>query len=143
MNTLPPGATGRQKVLGIDIGLAGAIAILDENGMLQEVHDMPVLADGSANRRTINTPLLADILRDGPVDHAFVEFISARPGEGAVGAFSFGRCKGVVEGCLGTLGIPTTFITPPCWKRAVGLPTGTNKDASRSMAIAKWPNHAE
>src|SRR5205823_8808481 len=29
---------------------------------------------------------------------AFVEFVGSRPGEGAVGAFAFGRSRGVVEG---------------------------------------------
>jgi crossover junction endodeoxyribonuclease RuvC len=35
-----------------------------------------------------------------------------------------------------------TFITPPTWKRAVGL-TLASKDAARSEAIRRWPNHAE
>jgi crossover junction endodeoxyribonuclease RuvC len=130
-------------IMGIDIGVDGAVAILGEDGVLAALHDMPCLADGAKNRRTINAALLHVILREIPVDHAYVEYVGARPGEGAVGAFAFGRCRGIVEGVLGSLRIPTTFITPPCWKRAVGLPCGTNKDASRSMAIARWPQHAE
>jgi hypothetical protein len=30
-------------------------------------------------------------------------------------------CRGIVEGFLGSLSISTTFITPSCWKKAVGL----------------------
>jgi crossover junction endodeoxyribonuclease RuvC len=78
-----------------------------------------------------------------PIEHAYIEFVSVRPGEGAVGAFAFGRCRGAVEGVLSTLGIPFTTITPPSWKRAVGLPTGADKDKSRSLAISRWPQHAE
>jgi len=138
------GETSVKRILGVDIGLSGALAILSEEGELLAIDDMPALADGTAKRRTINPILLASILRAHmPIDHAYVEFISARPGEGAVGAFAFGRCRGIVEGVLGSFGIPTTFITPPCWKRAVGLPPGVDKDRSRSMAIARFPSHAE
>jgi crossover junction endodeoxyribonuclease RuvC len=147
MNTLAPGATGR-KIIGIDIGLEGAVAVLDMEGTLLAVEDMPPLADGTAKRRTINSILLAAILPEHaapgkPIEHAYIEFVSVRPGEGAVGAFAFGRCRGIVEGVCGALSIPVSFITPASWKRAVNLPPGTDKDRSRSMAIARWPQHAE
>jgi crossover junction endodeoxyribonuclease RuvC len=148
MNTLAPGG---RKILGIDLGLGGAIAVIDENGTLITVYDMPTLCDGTKGKRTINAMLLFNInamllfniLRQNPADHAYVEYVGPRPGEGAVGAFAFGRCRGIVEGVLGSLSIPTTFITPPCWKKVVGLPTGTGKDKSRSVAISRWPQHAD
>ena len=121
--------------LGIDIGVQGAIAVVDQSGALLEVHDMPVLKDGPAGRRAINAPLLAAIIFKSHADHAFVEYVSARPGEGAVGAFAFGRSRGAIEGVLAAAGIPCTFLTPPCWKRAVGLPP-------RSEAIRRWPSQA-
>lgn len=132
------------RIVGIDVGLSGAIAILDADGALLGVEDMPVLRDGTNNRATISTPLLADILRRSGAQTAYVEFVGARPGEGAVGAFSFGRCRGAIEGVAGALGIPVTFITPPTWKRAVGIPPGKDgaKDAARSKAIARWPAQA-
>lgn len=81
-------------VLGIDIGVSGAIALLDARGELREVFDMPVLADGPAGRRNVNAPLLAEIVAASHATLAFVEYVGARPGEGAVGAFSFGRSRG-------------------------------------------------
>ena len=65
------------------------------------------------------------------MDRAFVEHVSVRPGEGAVGAFAFGRSRGVIEGVLGALGVPIAFITPASWKPALGL-AGASKDASIS-----------
>jgi crossover junction endodeoxyribonuclease RuvC len=127
-------------VLGIDIGVSGAIAVLKP--ALVEVHDMPVLKDGPAGRRAINAPLLSSIIFASHADWAFVEYVGARPGEGAVGAFSFGRARGVIEGVLAAAGVPCTFLTPPSWKRAIGLPAGRDKDASRGEAIRRWPNHA-
>jgi crossover junction endodeoxyribonuclease RuvC len=128
--------------LGIDIGAAGAIALLNTDGALVSVEDMPVLTDGPKGRRSVNAPLLASIIFKSHADHAFVEFVGARPGEGAVGAFAFGRSRGVVEGVLGAAGIPCAFIAPSAWKRAVGLSLAS-KDAARSEAIRRWPNHAD
>jgi crossover junction endodeoxyribonuclease RuvC len=129
--------------LGVDIGVTGAIAILADSGELVAVHEMPCLHDGPAGRRNINAPLLASIVFASHATKAFVEHVSARPGEGAVGAFSFGRSRGVVEGVLAAAGLPCQFLTPPCWKRAVGLPPGRDKDASRAEAIRRWPGQAD
>jgi crossover junction endodeoxyribonuclease RuvC len=52
--------------------------------------------------------------------------------------------NGVTEGVLGAAGIPATFLTPPNWKRLVGIPPGKDgaKDAARAEAIRRWPAHA-
>jgi hypothetical protein len=126
--------------LGIDIGACGAIALLTGEGALVEVLDIPVLQDGPKGRRSVNAPLLASIIFKSHVDQAFVESVGARPGEGAVGAFAFGRSRGVVEGVLGAAGIPCA-IAPASWKRAAGLSLAS-KDAARAEAIQRWPNHA-
>ena len=110
------------RILAVDIGLTGAVAILDAEKRLLDVVDMPILADGPASRRTINAPLLAEIVAKSHASKAFVEGVGPRPGEGAVGAFAFGRSRGVVEGVLGALGVSVTFIAPASWKRTVGIP---------------------
>ena len=76
--------------------------------------------------------------------YAYVEFVGARPGEGAVGAFAFGRSRGVIEGVCGAAGVPLSFLTPAHWKRLVGIAPGKEgaKDAARSEAIRRWPGHA-
>src|SRR5438552_1539377 len=43
-----------ESVIGVDIGAAGAIALLSRNGELLDVADMPVLADGPAGRRAVS-----------------------------------------------------------------------------------------
>ena len=130
-------------IAGIDIGVHGAIAILHvgERRPTVEVHDMPILHDGPVTkagkrRATINGPLLAAIMAQSHADHAYVEHVAARPGEGAVGAFSFGRCRGIIEGVCAGLSIPVTFLTPAVWKKLVHLPAGKEdaKEAARSKA---------
>src|SRR3984893_6120973 len=130
-------------ILGIDIGVTGGVAILSASGELIEVHAMPCLADGPAGRRAVNGPLLASIVFASHAAAAFVEGVNARPGEGAVGAFAFGRSRGVIEGVLAAAGVRCQFLTPACWKRAVGLPPSRDKDASRAAAIQRWPAKAE
>jgi crossover junction endodeoxyribonuclease RuvC len=132
-------------VLGVDIGARGAVALVDAaTGELVEVHDMPVLADGPKGRAAVNPALLAELIHRAHAGHAFVEAVNARPGEGPAGAFAFGRCRGVVEGVLGAVGVPATHLAPAAWKRAVGIPRGKEgaKDAARSDAIRRWPSKA-
>jgi hypothetical protein len=132
------------KIIGIDIGSKGALALLSPTGDLLEIEDMPILRDGPANRPNVNAPLLASIVYRWQATTAFVELVSARPGEGPTGAFSFGRSKGVIEGVCAAAGVPVAFITPSSWKRAIGIPPGKDgaKDAARSEAIRRWPGQA-
>jgi crossover junction endodeoxyribonuclease RuvC len=130
--------------LGIDIGVNGALALLDDDGTLVDVFDTPTLHDGPKNRQTINAPLFAELVYRTHATRAFVERVGPRPKEGAVGAFAFGDCKGVVRGVLAAAAIPCVFITPVQWKRVVGVPPGKDmKDAARSNAINRWPAKAE
>lgn len=128
-------------IIGIDIGSRGALALLSPAGELLEVADMPVLRDGPKGRPAVNGPLLVELMRRWQAKQAFIELVGVRPGEGAVGAFAFGRSRGIVEGVLAACGVPATHIAPAAWKRALGLPTAS-KDAARSEAIRRWPAHA-
>ena len=131
-------------VIGIDPGIAGALALLSRSSELIEVADMPVLRDGSAGRASVNAPLLADLLVQWHAQEIICEFVAARPKEGPTGAFSFGRSRGVIEGACAALGLPIRFVTPPSWKRLIGIPPGKDgaKDRARSEAIRRWPDKA-
>ena len=133
-----------EHVIGIDSGIAGALALVSRSSELIEVADMPVLRDGSAGRASVNAPLLAELLARWHAREVICEFVAARPGEGPTGAFSFGRCRGVIEGACAALGLPIRFVTPPSWKRLIGIPPGKDraKDRSRAEAIRRWPSHA-
>jgi len=98
--------------LGFDLGTMGGCSIIADHGDLLEVVDMPILRDGPKGRPAVNAALLAEFVFKSHASEAFIEYVGARPGEGAVGAFAFGRSRGVVEGVLGAAGIPVTFIAP-------------------------------
>ncbi|WP_294534308.1 hypothetical protein [uncultured Rhodoblastus sp.] len=130
--------------IGIDPGVNGAVVVIGPNGDIVQIHDMPTLADGAKNRRAINAPLLASIIYKSHATKAYCELVGPRPGEGAVGAFGFGRSRGVIEGVLAACGVPVTMVAPPVWKRAAGILAGKeNKDSARAVAIARWPGQAD
>jgi hypothetical protein len=64
-----------QTILGIDPGAHGAIAVLDGDGGLLEVVDMPSTPEANGRTAT-NAPLLAAILARAHARIAFCEFVS-------------------------------------------------------------------
>jgi crossover junction endodeoxyribonuclease RuvC len=129
-------------VLGVDIGSQGALSALTEAGELLEIFDMPTLRAGPNGRQEIDPALLLEIIAQSHAKRGFIEYVGPRPGEGSVQSFSFGRAKGQVETACAANGVSITWLTPPVWKRTVGVPPGTNKDAARSEAIWRWPAKA-
>ena len=131
------------SIIGLDPGAHGAIAELDEDGDLLQIHDMPSLDEGNGRPAT-NAPLLAAILAKMDARVIYCELVSARPTDARVAAFAFGRARGCIEGAAGALGLPIVFLTPPTWKRIADVPPGVeNKDIARARAIARWPAKAE
>jgi crossover junction endodeoxyribonuclease RuvC len=130
------------KTIGIDIGLDGAIALI-ENGDLLEVHDMPTvtLERNNKSKRMVNAAELARLIRQAAPGCAYLERLNAMPGQGVTSMFSMGQSLGVVLGILAALDIPTTTIPPRTWQRALDVPQG--KDGSRYRAAQLFPAHAE
>jgi crossover junction endodeoxyribonuclease RuvC len=131
------------RILGIDPGASGALVILDTANNALEVMDMPCveIKRGTRNVRQVSAQLLVNLLRDHNVSHAFVEKVGAMPGQGVASMFAFGRAAGVVEGVLAGLTIPTTYVTPQEWQKAMRVIGG--KDGSRNRASQLWPSFAD
>ena len=49
------------RIFGIDPGLSGAIAVLEENKVL-DVVDIPVMSDGKKNKKQLNSAHLAQYI---------------------------------------------------------------------------------
>ena len=50
------------KIIGIDPGLTGAIAIM-QNKKVLDIIDMPVMAEGKKNKRQLNSAQLVSIIK--------------------------------------------------------------------------------
>ena len=55
------------RVVGIDPGLSGAIAILKNNKVLNII-DMPVMSEGKKNKRQLNSALLVRLIKENITD---------------------------------------------------------------------------
>jgi crossover junction endodeoxyribonuclease RuvC len=127
-------------IAGIDVGLSGAICLLDTDGGFQ-INDMPThaLSRGGKNKRELDARRLS-ILLSGRIGHAFVEQVGAMPGQGVSGVFAFGKAYGVVIGVLAAHGVPMTFVSPVKWKKALQVPA--SKDGARARASQLLPQAA-
>lgn len=129
--------------LGIDPGLGGAFALYDIDGGLLDVQDVPVLEARTSTRkikRSIDAYEAARMVDVWAKDIGLVmlEQVGVRPGEGAVGAFSFGEGYGLVRGICIAHFLRVETVTPQVWKRAMGVKG--DKDESRARASQLMPS---
>lgn len=123
-------------VVGIDLGLTGAICELDDNGKLKALLDMPTLSIGRKSRKTYNVAKLAQILAALPRGSSVIaESVHAMPLNGSVASFGLGQCLGLVQGITAALGLSLTLVTPTAWKKSYGL-LKAEKSESIKAALA-------
>ena len=129
-------------VVGIDPGLSGAIAILENNKVLN-IFDMPVMAEGKKNKRQLNSAQLVNIIKDSTRPDAeiavVVEQVNAMPGQGVTSMFNFGQTFGAIKGVCAALELPIFFVRPSKWKKHFEL-INSSKDSSRTKVIEMYPS---
>ena len=130
-------------IIGIDPGISGAICFFEE-GQVNEILEMPTMAEGKKNKRQINGPQIYNeissrINKFSKKDIIVViEQVSAMPGQGVTSMFNFGQSFGVLKGICSAMQLSMYFIRPAKWKKYFGL-IKTEKDASRTKAIEIFP----
>ncbi len=129
-------------IVGIDPGLSGAIAILENNKVLK-LFDMPVMAEGKKNKKQLNSAQLVNIIKDniGSAEHiaVVVEQVNAMPGQGVTSMFNFGQTFGAIKGVCAALKLPIFFVRPSKWKKYFEL-INSSKDSSRTKVIEMYPS---
>ena len=89
------------KIVGIDPGLSGAIAILENNKVLN-IFEIPVMSEGKKNKRQLNSALLVNLLKANINKEeevaVVVEQVNAMPGQGVTSMFNFGQTFGAIKG---------------------------------------------
>ena len=112
------------KIIGIDPGLSGAIAVLKDNKVLS-INDMPVMAEGKKNKRQLNSAQLVALLKSKSSSDeevaVVVEQVNAMPGQGVTSMFNFGQTFGAIKGICAALGFPIFFVRPSKWKKHFDL----------------------
>lgn len=117
------------KILGIDPGLSGAIAILDD-GQLVEIVDI------EASDSRINCAHLSSLIHKHQPDFAICELVTSRPGQGVTSTFTFGHALGSITGVLSALGVPYLLIRPQAWQGHFDIQTSSKEKQIHKQEIA-------
>lgn len=133
--------------IGIDPGLDGAIAVLDEYGKDIMLADTPTIqiAVARGTKREYDMPGLVKLLTFLPpwngvhAMHAVLEESQPMPRQGVRSMFTVGVGFGIWLSALAFAGIPYTRVRPAVWKRALNL-RGKDKEASRLRAQQLFPH---
>ncbi len=126
------------KIVGIDPGLEGAVAVL-EDGFLNDAFDLPHVD------KVLDARELAVRLQEMNLDPTTSSSSSgsppfprtARSGTSKLG-YSFGCISGVVK----SLGLAMDTTAPAMWKKRLGL-AGKTKDSSRLLIRDMFPETAD
>lgn len=116
-------------ILGIDPGLSGAVAILND-GQLVEIVDI------EAAESRINCAHLASLMHKHQPEFAICELVSSRLGQGVTSTFTFGHALGSITGVLSALGVPYLLIRPQAWQGHFGIRSSSKDKVIHKQEIA-------
>ncbi len=133
------------KYLGIDNGLNGGIVLLNEDGIVIDTFNMPVL---KMEKTEYDIDGIFKILKTIQVsyEHAevkvYLEKAHVRPVQGIRAAFTTGYGLGIMQGILTSLGLSYEIVNPTVWMKDVfeGNYSKENKKYSMIFAQRKWPH---
>ncbi len=124
--------------LGIDPGVSGGVAYVDECGVCLMACKMPETpADVLALLRAAPPGGVTDIALGQR--RACLERVHSMPDQGHVGAFTFGRGYGHLEAFLIALGIPYDNPTPQTWQKVMECRSGGDKNVTKRRAQQLFP----
>ena len=138
-------STRLNYVIGVDPGQTGAISILNRDGILESVMDIPgfgpepMAMDVAALFEAVGT-------RDEIIVALEEPFAVSQNSSQA--SMTQGIGYGILLGVVGTMGLRHERIKPAAWKRELGLPMGAKytsaqkKTNSRVHAARLWPDMA-
>jgi crossover junction endodeoxyribonuclease RuvC len=128
-----------RRIIGIDVGLSGAIAMM-QGETLTGIFDMPTvtLDRNGKSKRQISIPELIAIIDEFKPEEAYIEKVFAMAGQGVTSVFSFGRSLGAIEGVIAARSIKSTLITPQTWQKAMGVSGGKDGARARAMEVFPW-----
>lgn len=110
--------------IGIDAGAKGAVAIIDDHGIVGVT--------------VFDEEKYCDILGAAKNCICCLEHVGAMPGQGVTSMFSFGENFGFIQGVLKANGIPYELVRPQKWKKEFSI----TKDKNTSIEVCKrlFPN---
>lgn len=124
--------TSSIKVLGIDPGKSGGLALVNGDGL--QTWPMPMAGN------VPDTLELSVIFRAYKPDVIVLEKVHSMPGQGVSSTFTFGRGYGRLEGIAEALAIRVELISPQRWKNLVLTDTAKDKEAAIEYCRRRYPS---
>ncbi len=119
------------RVIGIDIGLKGALVIRDKSGIVK-CFKMPV-KDNTLDLKVLMS-FIDKVKPLSPV--AYIEKQHPYPKQGVSSVFKLGWQEGVIEAMLYSQGIKYELVPPKRWQKYFGL-RGKKQDIDKAYKIVK------
>jgi crossover junction endodeoxyribonuclease RuvC len=119
--------------IGIDPGVGGGIAMVDEHGNVLRAERMP------ATERDVFDLLYAATCAYEHVLRATLEFVRSSPQMGVKSAFTFGCGYGGLRMALCATGISYTEVTPSKWQGAMQCRSKGDKNVTKRRAQELFP----
>jgi len=132
----------KKYYIGIDNGLQGGIAVIDEKHEIIETLPMPTI---SYTKKEYDVKKIYDVLYRYRCENAFLILEKAQPQfrDGKKQAFKTGYGYGIMQGLITALSISFQIVSPKMWQKKVfeGLNQDNTKMASIMFCQRKWPKH--
>lgn len=117
------------RVVGIDPGFKGAIALFDTEKKELKVFSMPLFP---GKKKSVNLQAIRAFLTEGNIDLVVIEEPQAMPRQGLVSTAHFFYWAGTIVGLCAGLQIPYKTVRAKTWKKFLGL----SKDKGQSLKMA-------
>ena len=133
------------RVLAIDPGLHAVACMYQpqaslRSGLRWHFLDIPIIPD----RKRLDARALRDwIMRHGPADRAFVEFVAGMAGDGIRSMNTFMRAAGYIEATVLCCDVPMSLVGPQRWQKFHGMMKSSTKEDSRQLALKLAPELAD
>lgn len=133
----------KKLIIGIDPGLKGGIALMDE-GIPRAVWKMPVIKSGT--KTILNLQALKSIF-DECISIAgdsgclvVLERVHAMPKQGVVSVFTFGEGYGVMKGMATAYNLGLMEVRPTEWQSEIlqGVPKDLGKKRSIAFCLGRF-----
>lgn len=119
------------KILGVDPGKSGAIALLDSETKKLEYSKYPLLPNDEIDHKA-----LYELVTQYNPDWIFMEKVHSVYGSSAKSNFSFGKSVGITETICFLIQKPVEMVTPKKWQNVVWSGIIKVKDAKKNSLTA-------
>jgi len=132
-----PGFTveGFMIYIGVDPGVSGGIAVLNENGLALESVPMPATEQDLLD---VFTAVESPVWRRPA--HAMIERVYSSPQMGVASAFTFGKGYGALLMALTAARIPFDQVVPAKWQAVMGCLSRGDKNITKRRAQQLFPD---